>query len=81
MEASKYRIEPKDRFLESMQRKHNKGGTDKDALKAKPIIMKDLDYVEIPRKTHLMGQPGKTSVRKTKTNENPLHGGNPESMS
>ena len=80
MDTSKYKIEPKDNFLAGMQRKHNKGGTDKEALKPKPIKMKDLDYVNIPRKQHLIGNPGETSVRKTKTEENPLHGGNGKDM-
>ena len=80
MEASKYKIEPKDHFLAGMKRKHDTKQVDNEALKAKPLKLKDLDYVEVPRKTHLIGDPGKTSVRKDKKNENPLHGGHGRNM-
>ena len=80
MNTSKYKIEPKDNFLAGMKRKFDKGSKDKEALKPKPIKMKDLDYVDVPRKTHLIGNPGETSVRKTKPQENLLHGGNGQSM-
>jgi len=74
------KIEPKDKFLAGMQRKFNKGDEDNKALKASPLKITDLDYDNIPRKAHLIGQIGKTSVRKDKPNENPLHGGNGKSM-
>ena len=80
MDESKYKIEPKDKWIEGMQRKHNTKQKDGEALKAKPMKMQDLDYVDMPRKTHLIGNPGKTSVRKDKTEENPLHGGNGKEM-
>ena len=81
MDESKYKIEPKDKWLEGMQRKHNTKQKDGDALKASPIKVKDLDYVNVPRKEHLIGNPGMTSVRKDKPQENPLHGGSGKDMS
>lgn len=74
------KIEMKDAFLEKMKKQYDTKQTDNDALKAKKIEMSDLNYTELPKKMTIMGQVGKTSVRKAKPEENQLHTGQGESF-
>jgi len=72
----------KDKFLASMKKKHERGNVDSEALKAKDQTMKDIlgDIVQMPSKIAMVGPVGKTSVRKTKKDENDLHGEDGEVM-
>jgi len=72
-----YKIHEQDKFLEKNRKMFNKGGVDKEALKAKKTSMnKVLEGVaQFPDKLHIVGPVGKESARKTKKEENPLHGG------
>ena len=55
-------------------KKYEKKGVDNDALKPKTPNMGDL-VGEVPEKLHIAAPMGETSVRATKKDENPLHGG------
>jgi len=72
----------KDKFLAKMKTKFERGKVDEDALKAKNKSMKDIlgDIVEMPAKIKMVGPIGKTSVKKSKVDENDLHGEDGEVM-
>jgi len=63
------------KFIKNLQAKHNTKVEDAEAMKAKPIKVENLlnDMNSIPTKITVSGPIGETSVRKTKTEENPLH--------
>jgi hypothetical protein len=68
--------EKKGKFLEGLQAKHNTKVEDADAMKPKGIKVEGLlnDMNSFPEKIHIAGPIGETSVRKSKPQENDLHG-------
>ena len=72
------KVELKDQWLDNMKKRHEVNSKfEADALKSKPIQMKDLDYVKLPEKMNVVGQPGSLSVKSdTKVRgANKIHGG------
>ena len=69
--------EKKGKFLEGLQSKHNTKVEDADAMKVKKgIKVEGLldDMNSFPEKIHIAGPIGQTSVKKSKPQENDLHG-------
>ena len=67
----------KDKFVKKLREEHNTGGKDNDALKPKKTSMGKIlkGIVKFPDKLHVVGPVGTEKAKKTKKNENPLHGG------
>ena len=77
-----YKIHEQDKFLAEQRKMFNKGGVDKDALKAKKQTMKSIlkDMTGMPEKLNIMGPLSKPSARPAKAEENKMQGGEPKNI-
>jgi hypothetical protein len=67
------KIEMKDTYLAGAKRKYEINSNKKENKIGKDI--KDLDYINLPKKTTVLGPIGNTSVKEKMPRENPLRGG------
>jgi hypothetical protein len=72
-----FKIPNQDKFLAEHKKRFEKGGIDKDSLKAKETSMKEIvkDMTGMPEKLHIMGPLSKPSAKTQKEGENQLQGG------
>lgn len=73
----KVKIQPKDQWLENIKSRNDVNSEfEAKALKAKKIDMSSLDYVKLPEKMNVVGQPGAVSVKcdKKVRGANRIHG-------
>ena len=64
-----------DKFLDDMRNQHQT--KQKDPIKVEDQTMKSIlsDIVQMPKKLHIVGTPGKVSAKPAKPGENQLQGG------
>jgi len=72
-----FKIHEQDKFLSEHKKRFEKGGVDKEALKAKEQSMKGIlkDMTGMPDKLNIMGPLSKPSARPPKDGENKLQDG------